>query len=278
MKAADFRRIVLGLSGVVEGAHMGHADFRVGGRIFASLDGTETEGRVKLSPDDQARFVENDPGTFVPANGSWGLNGWTGVRLQEASEEEVGEALTIACQLMAAQASAKKKSNTNAASSARATQRRTSKAKAEKQKGRPAEGPEGTKAERPRDRKAGKQTDSPIDTYISATPREVQPILRKIRAIVREEAPGAEEKISYRMPAFFLGGALIYFAPFTHHIGIFPPVKGDARLEKALAKYRGDKGNLRFPLDEAVPYDIIRRVVQARVREQRARLAGKKRR
>jgi len=262
MKAADFRRIVLALAGVVEGAHMGHADFRVGGRIFASLDGAETEGRVKLSPDDQARFVENDSKTFVPANGAWGLNGWTGVRLQEASEEAVGEALTIACRLMAAQGPVKKKAKRNAASAARAPQPRT--------------GPARRTAARPGSSRA--KTDSPIDTYISATPRDVQPILRKIRAIVREEAPDAEEKISYRMPAFFLSGALIYFAPFKHHIGIFPPVKADARLEKALAKYRGDKGNLRFPLDEAVPYDIIRRVVQARLKEQRARLAAKKRR
>ena len=278
MKASDFRRIVLGLSGVVEGAHMGHADFRIGGRIFASLDGTETEGRVKLSPGEQVRFVENDPSTFVPANGAWGLNGWTGVRLQGASEEEVGEALTIACQLTAAQGPVKKKATTNATSTARAPQSRTSQAGTERQKGTKAGRQEGQKAGRPEKRKARGQTDSPIDTYISAARRDVQPILRKIRAIVREEAPEAEEKISYRMPAFFLGGALIYFAPFKHHIGIFPPVKGEPRLEKALAKYRGEKGNLRFPLAEAMPYDVIRRVVQARLKEQRARLAARKRR
>jgi uncharacterized protein YdhG (YjbR/CyaY superfamily) len=82
---------------------------------------------------------------------------------------------------------------------------------------------------------------SPIDDYVAQAPPATRPILQKIRAIVREEAPGAEERISHRM-AFFHGGAIIYFAPFRHHVGMFPPVKGDAVLVKALAKYRGEKG------------------------------------
>ncbi len=84
--------------------------------------------------------------------------------------------------------------------------------------------------------------------------------------------------MSYRMPAFFDGGAIIYFAPFRHHVGMFPPVKGDAALEKALAKYRGEKGNLRFPLDEPMPYPLIRRVVRARLKALRAKQATAKRR
>ena len=86
------------------------------------------------------------------------------------------------------------------------------------------------------------------------------------------------ERISYRMPAFFHGGAIIYFAPFRHHVGVFPPVKGDAALEKALAKYRGKKGNLRFPLDEPMPYPLIRRVVRARLKALRAKQSKAKRR
>jgi uncharacterized protein YdhG (YjbR/CyaY superfamily) len=120
-------------------------------------------------------------------------------------------------------------------------------------------------------------TRSPIDDYIAGCPRAVQPILRKIRAIVREEAPGAAEKISYRMPAFFLDGALIYYAPFTHHVGIYPPVKGDEQLNKRLARHRGEKGNLKFALDEPMPYELIRQVVQCRLREQQARSASKRR-
>lgn len=119
---------------------------------------------------------------------------------------------------------------------------------------------------------------SPFDEYVALAPPATRPILQKIRAIVRKEAPGAEERISYRMPAFFDGGAVIYFAPFKHHVGMFPPVKGDAALEKALAKYRGEKGNLRFPLDEPMPYPLIRRVVRARLKALRAKQAKAKRR
>jgi uncharacterized protein YdhG (YjbR/CyaY superfamily) len=127
---------------------------------------------------------------------------------------------------------------------------------------------------KPRAKAAG----SPIVEYIAQAPPATRSILRKIRAIVRTEAPGAEERISYRIPAFFNGGAIIYFAPFKHHVGVFPPVKGDAALEKALAKYRGEKGNLRFPLDEPMPYPLIRRVVRARLKALRAKQATAKRR
>ena len=119
---------------------------------------------------------------------------------------------------------------------------------------------------------------SPIDEYLAQAPPATRPILQKIRAIVRQEARDAVERISYRMPAFFDGGAIIYFAPFRHHVGIFPPVNGDAALEKALAKYRGEKGNLRFPLDEPMPYPLIRRVVRARLKALRAKQATAKRR
>jgi len=123
-----------------------------------------------------------------------------------------------------------------------------------------------------------KKKSDPVDDYLAASPRAVQPILRRIRAIVREEAPEATEKISYGIPAFFLDGALIYYAPFKQHIGIYPPLKGGPALNKALASYRGEKGNLRFPLDEPMPYALIRKVVQCRLKEHMARLASKRRR
>lgn len=73
--------------------------------------------------------------------------------------------------------------------------------------------------------------------------------MKRIRSTIRKAAPKAEEKISYCMPAFFQYGALIYFAAFKSHIGIFPPVRDDAKLLKSLARYRDPKGNLRLPLD-----------------------------
>jgi uncharacterized protein YdhG (YjbR/CyaY superfamily) len=113
-------------------------------------------------------------------------------------------------------------------------------------------------------------TAASIDDYIAAQASEVQPILRQIRTIVREEAPGATEAISYRIPAFMQGGALFYFAAFKKHIGIYPPVRGDAALHEALAPYRGPKGNLSFALAEAMPYELIRRVARQRVKENAA--------
>jgi uncharacterized protein YdhG (YjbR/CyaY superfamily) len=117
-----------------------------------------------------------------------------------------------------------------------------------------------------------------IDAYIAGFAPDVQAILRRIRATVREAAPTAEEIISYRIPAFRLNGVLVYFAAFKNHIGVFPPVRGDAALEKAVSPYAGEKGNLRFPLDEPVPYGLIRRIVKLRVRQDQARNRARNRR
>ena len=112
-----------------------------------------------------------------------------------------------------------------------------------------------------------------IDEYIASSPIDVQPILRKIRSTIRTAAPDAEEVISYRMPAFKQGGILIYFAAFKNHIGVYPPLSGDASLKKALAPYAGPKGNLKFPLDKPIPYDLIKRIVVLRLRLNRSRTA-----
>jgi uncharacterized protein YdhG (YjbR/CyaY superfamily) len=115
-----------------------------------------------------------------------------------------------------------------------------------------------------------------IDEYIAAFPPEVQSILKKIRSTIRKAAPGAQEKISYKIPAFTLDGDLIYFAAFKKHIGVFPPVRGDEKLGKELSRYRGEKGNLRFPLGEPIPYELIARVVKARINESRERVRSKR--
>lgn len=106
-----------------------------------------------------------------------------------------------------------------------------------------------------------------IDEYIAAFPPDVQSILEKIRSIIREAAPQAKERLSYKIPAFAMNGDLIYFAAFKKHIGIYPPVRGDEKLRKALSRYRGEKGNLKFPLDEPMPYELISRVVRCRLKE-----------
>jgi uncharacterized protein YdhG (YjbR/CyaY superfamily) len=117
-----------------------------------------------------------------------------------------------------------------------------------------------------------------IADYIAAQPPKVRAILRKIRATVRAAAPDAEETISYRMPAFKQGGVLIYFAAFKEHIGVYPPVRGDARLLKALAPYAGEKGNLRFPLDEPMRYDLIEQIVTLRLTQNLAKVKERRNR
>jgi uncharacterized protein YdhG (YjbR/CyaY superfamily) len=79
------------------------------------------------------------------------------------------------------------------------------------------------------------------------------------------------------MPAFRGNGILVYFAALKSHIGIFPPVEGDARLDEALACYRGPNGNLRFPLDEPIPYDLIERIARLRAKQDRAKATAFKR-
>jgi hypothetical protein len=100
LTAQRFRRIALALEGAVEGAHMGHPDFRVDKRIFASLHTHDQFGMVKLTPDQQALFIEDHPGAFEPEAGAWGRSGCTRIVLKAADEEAVGEALTLAWQNM----------------------------------------------------------------------------------------------------------------------------------------------------------------------------------
>jgi hypothetical protein len=98
MTAAGFRRIALALDDVIESAHMGHPDFRVNGRIFATLHADNQHGMVKLTPDEQAAFIRSHPDAFAPESGAWGRAGCTRVRLKTVDEEQLGEAMTLAWQ------------------------------------------------------------------------------------------------------------------------------------------------------------------------------------
>ena len=114
-----------------------------------------------------------------------------------------------------------------------------------------------------------------IDEYIAACSQEVQAILERIRQTIHAAAPDAQETISYTIPAFTQSGILVYFAAFKNHIGLYPPVSGDAAIEKAIAPYAGEKGNLRFPLDQPIPYGLIERIVKLRVKQNMAKAAAK---
>jgi uncharacterized protein YdhG (YjbR/CyaY superfamily) len=113
-----------------------------------------------------------------------------------------------------------------------------------------------------------------IDEYIATFPPDIQEILQKIRATIARALSKAQEKISYRIPAFALDGDVIYFAAFKKHIGVYPPVR-DPKLKKELARYAGPKGNLQFPLAEGIPYALIGRIAKVRAQENAARAAAK---
>ena len=98
MRENDFRRMALGMEGAVEGAHMGHPDFRVNNRIFATLHDDREFGMVALTPDQQEQFMRAHPDAFAPESGAWGRAGSTRVRLASVHEETLGEAVTLAWQ------------------------------------------------------------------------------------------------------------------------------------------------------------------------------------
>ncbi len=105
-----------------------------------------------------------------------------------------------------------------------------------------------------------------IDEYIRTFPKDVQTILEKMRKTIREAAPGAVETISYQMPTFKLNGkGLVYFAAFKNHIGFYPIPSGVEAFEKELSPYKQGKGSVQFPIDQPVPYDLVRRIVTFRV-------------
>jgi hypothetical protein len=100
MNAADFRRIALSLEGAEEGSHMGATDFRVGGRIFATLASIKQGyGNLMLTPEQQADFVAEQPAVFVPIAGGWGRMGMTHIRLAAANEDVLAGALRTAWKL-----------------------------------------------------------------------------------------------------------------------------------------------------------------------------------
>ena len=109
MTEDDFRNIALGFDGAVEGAHMGHPDFRANGRIFASLHGNDTTAMVKLTPEQQVVFERDHPKVFEPATGAWGRQGYTRVTLRPAQAPAVRSAMLLAFQGVMEMAKAKPK-------------------------------------------------------------------------------------------------------------------------------------------------------------------------
>lgn len=105
-----------------------------------------------------------------------------------------------------------------------------------------------------------------VDEYISGFPEETRELLEKVRAVIKETAPEAEEVISYMMPGYKLNGMLVWFAGFKNHIGFYP--RGSSAIDafkKELAGYKTSKGAIQFPKDKPLPIALIKKMVKYRV-------------
>ncbi len=116
-----------------------------------------------------------------------------------------------------------------------------------------------------------------IDDYIAGFPEDVQRRLEQVRQTIRQAAPQAEETIKYAMPTYMLNGRnLVFFAAFKNHIGFYATPTGHASFKEELSRYKQGKGSVQFPLNEPMPLELIRRIVEFRVGEEGARPAKKK--
>ncbi len=105
-----------------------------------------------------------------------------------------------------------------------------------------------------------------VDAYIQQFPKDVQEILQKIRSIIHTTAPGCDEQISYGMPAYKLKGkVLVYFAGYKNHIGFYATPSGHKEFQKELSGYKQGKGSVQFPLNQAMPYKLIEKIVEFKV-------------
>ncbi|HPE74837.1 MAG TPA: DUF1801 domain-containing protein [Draconibacterium sp.] len=106
-----------------------------------------------------------------------------------------------------------------------------------------------------------------INEYISQFPEEIQVKLEQIRETIQQAAPEAKEAISYGMPTFVLNGNLVHFAAYKNHIGFYPAPTGIDAFINELAVYRSGKGTIQFPVDQPIPFDLVKQVVEFRVKE-----------
>jgi uncharacterized protein YdhG (YjbR/CyaY superfamily) len=106
-----------------------------------------------------------------------------------------------------------------------------------------------------------------VDEYIAQFSEDVQKILNAIRVVIKEEAPEAEEKISYGMAGYFQNGGLIWYGAYKQHIGFYPLTDAMLAQIEGLSAYKGAKSSIHFKLDRSMPYDLIRQMVRVRLAE-----------
>lgn len=113
----------------------------------------------------------------------------------------------------------------------------------------------------------GNKPPATIEEYLKSQPPPIRKRLKEIVAIVRAAAPDATEKLSYRMPAFFLNGFIVYFAAFKNHIGFYPGASGITAFRNEIKGYKSAKGSIQFPHDHPLPVALIKKIVKFRVKE-----------
>ncbi len=106
-----------------------------------------------------------------------------------------------------------------------------------------------------------------IDEYIATFPEDIQALLEAVRATIKAAAPDVEECISYQMPAFAQHGNLVYFAALKNYIGLYPTASGIEAFKNELSEYEYTKGAVKFPINQPLPLELIRKIVQFRVTE-----------
>lgn len=117
-----------------------------------------------------------------------------------------------------------------------------------------------------------------VDAYIAAAPNAVKPMLRELRRAIKSAVPGAEEKISYRMPFYAYHGRLIYFAAHRNHVGMYPIIGSEKDLyAKELKPYLAEKATLQFPIGKPLPIALVKKVVRRRAEDNEARVASGRR-
>jgi uncharacterized protein YdhG (YjbR/CyaY superfamily) len=115
---------------------------------------------------------------------------------------------------------------------------------------------------------ANRSSATTIDEYIAEFPPATRKVLEEMRALIHASAPAASETLSYAIPTFDLnGGHLVHFAGYEKHVGFYPTGRGAEAFKGELKSYKGGKGSVQFPLDEPLPRDLIRRIVEFRVEQ-----------
>lgn len=115
-----------------------------------------------------------------------------------------------------------------------------------------------------------------VQEYLSALPQPAKGLLQEFRKTIKKAAPGAEELMSYNVPAFKLEGMLVWYAAHTAHIGFYPRASAIEAFKKELSAYKGAKGSVQFPFDKKIPLPLIGKMVKYRVKENLERAALKK--